>query len=391
MFTTNRWVVRGNNDLIIGLILEIEDDPKNIEMVNVYKQIKINFCEAIKEKKIKIIAYPINFLSETKIKKFLRTNSSEVDAIIKLRVHSGSIDASTHQIQIKNFHIFVCNSPIINFQGDRSNIMKEITINNYHKQWKLLSTDYFNGKINIVNHFEDFLNHLIGILYISKGQYDKSLHFLEKLLNNYDFTTKSIVNRINEKDHTVVSKFRIIDLLCKLYIQTSDRHIYSNPEEALKILSKYEKLNLNTNYSPIFYTRMAKMHYECGNLDKAIFYTDKILETAPDFYTVYYNRVFFGILRRDWNMIYNNLKQIYHKKNRIDFEVGIIDFLDKEQKKSTDPSIANVIAVIINVYQALFTDTEQGKKLLKLNFNYIEINDQTKDLRRLINRIIDST
>ncbi len=210
--------------------------------------------------------------------------------------------------------------------------------------------------------------------------------FLERNLSRIDWSNHSIQTRINNKENSIFSDFNLFDLVCRLYLITADKYIYNNQAQALKILSKYENLKIDSNFSADFYTRMARMHYECGSLEKAIYYTDKIMQISPKSDAIYFNRVFFGILLDDMPSLTSNLKIIFHKRNSIHFEVGIIDFLQKEIKKHPEKEL--MINIVLNFYQALFTDKSVGQNTLRDLIGKLENTNDTNDLRYLINRVI---
>ncbi len=384
-FTTNRWILRNGYDLILGIILEVEDNPENKDLVFVYKNIKKYSQSIIKDLNVKVIYYPVNAISHESMEAFIKNQRSQVDGFLRFSAICGNAN-NDYKIQISKIKLYSGIPNNYKLYDRNIDLRNQIAIQSFTREMKIVKSTSFDDKKNLTDHLESVINHYIGIWFVIKNDHEKALKFLERNLPKIDLTDQSIQSRINNREKSVLSDFNLLDLVCRLYLITSDKHIYENPQQALKILTKYENLGVNSNFSITIYTRIARMHYECGCLEKAIEYTDKIVQIDPEFYAIFFNRVFFGILLNDLSLLTSNLKIIFHKRNSIDFEVGIIDFLQKETKKHPQKEV--IITIVLNFYQTLFTDKNIGKANLRNLVGRIENTNETKELRNLINRVL---
>lgn len=387
-FTTNRWIIRNGYDLILGIILEIEAHPENNDILVVYKNIKKYSQSIVKGMNVKIIYYPANAISHENMKTFIKNQRSQVDGFLRFSAICGNMN-NDYKIQIQKIRLY--SSVPTNYKlFDRNiDLRNQIAIQGFANEMKIVKSTSFDDKKNLNDHLESFINHYIGIWFVIKNENEKALEFLERNISKVDITNHNIQKRVNNRENSIFSDLNLLDLVCRLYLLTSDKYIYNNQDKALKILSKYEDLNIDTidtNFSNIFYLRLARMHYETGNLGKAIHYTNKIESNNPNDYSLYFNRVFFGILQNDFILITSNLKEIFHKRNKINFEIQIIDFLQKEILKN--PEREQLFIIVINFYQALFTDKEIGKSNLRLLVGNIENREGASELVNLVNRII---
>lgn len=384
-FTTSRWILRNGYDLILGIILEVEDNPENKDIVFVYKNIKKYSQSIIKGLNVKVIYYPVNAISHESMKTFIKNQRSQVDGFLRFSAICGN-ENSDYKIQISKIRLYSDVPNNHKLFNRNINLKNQIAIQSFTREMQIVKSTSFDDKKNLSEHLESIVNHYIGIWFVIKNDHEKALMFLERNIPKINLTDHSIQTRINERERSVFSDFNLVDLVCRLYLITSDKHIYENPQKALEILIKYENLRIESSFSPIFYTRIARMYYECGDLEKAINYTDKIFQILPKDSAVWYNRVFFGVLKNEFSMITSNLKNIYHKRNSIYFDISIIDFLEKEKRNNLQSEL--LFDIIINFYQALFTDKEIGKSNLRILVVRIENTEETKDLRNLINRVL---
>lgn len=384
-FTTNRWILRNGYDLILGIILEIEDNPENKDLVFVYKNIKKYSQSIVKDLNVKVIYYPVNAISHERMEAFIKNQRSQIDGFLRFSAICGNAN-NDYKIQISKIRLYSGIPNNYKLYDRNIDLRNQIAIQSFTREMKIVKSTSFDDKKNLTEHLESVINHYVGIWFVIKNDHEKALKFLERNLPKIDLTDQSILSRINNKEKSVLSDFNLVDLVCRLYLITSDKHIYENPHKALEILIKYEKLGIESSFSVTIYTRIAKMYYECGSIEQAIEYTDKIDAIEPEFYAIYFNRVFFGILLNDLSLLTSNLKIIFHKRNSIDFEVGIIDFLQKETKKHPQKEV--IITIVLNFYQTLFTDKNIGKANLRNLVGRIENTNETKELRNLINRVL---
>lgn len=384
-FTTNRWILRNGYDLILGIILEVEDNPENKDLVFVYKNIKKYSQSIIKDLNVKVIYYPVNAISHESMEAFIKNQRSQVDGFLRFSAICGNAN-NDYKIQISKIRLYSGIPNNYKLYDRNIDLRNQIAIQSFTREMKIVKSTSFDDKKILTDHLESVINHYIGIWFVIKNDHEKALIFLERNIPKINLTDYSIQSRINNKEKSVLSDFNLVDLVCRLYLITSDKHIYENPQKALEILIKYEKLGIESSFSVSIYTRIAKMHYECGSIEQAIEYTDKIVAIEPEFYAIYFNRVFFGILQNDLPLLTWNLKQIFHKRNSIHFEVGIIEFLQKEINKHPQKEL--MISLVLNFYQTLFTDKNIGKANLRNLVGKIANTGETKELKNLINRVL---
>lgn len=392
LLSTKRIVLRSSKDLVVATMILV-DDEEEVKSLYRISQTSIEKIKSSPELKgVKLIYLPANFLSSSeKVKKYVNNNSKNLDLFLILHVRSGNIQNDL-KIEIDNFE-FVYNLDTLPYNRsilfEKIDFISEIKFQNFHKKWVILNSNSFEDRAKIKDNFEDLLYHMIAIEYLLIGEHEKSLPILKKILQIEKTSIEIVHNNLTLNLEPVsVSQGRILHLLTTLYLAISDKYMYSNPQKTLAFLKDLEKLIPLHKYSSLHYIRMARMSYECGNVNEAIFYTEKAAKINPKDPTPLVNQVFFGILSEDWDVIYKNLREIFHYRKRIaPVMVDVIDFLCKESKKH--PQKILFFNLVINFYETLFTNKEEGKIALKSFLQFFNEKNIPNKIMHLTRKVID--
>jgi tetratricopeptide (TPR) repeat protein len=371
LFSTNRILLRKGCDLVLAVMIMVDEDDEINTLVKISKNTIEKFKDRDEYKNIKIIFLPANYLSSIqKVKKYISANSNALDIFIVLHTHSGNMQNDL-KIEIKNFE-FIHNLQNVPVQKslllEKINFIEEIRIQNFHKKWAILNSNSFEDRSVIKNNFEDMLLHTIAIQYLILGKNESSLAILNKMLKIEKLKIpipNSPTAKINIKPQ-VVSQSRILFLLTTLYLAISEDFMYSNPKKTLTYLTELENIipGYTHKYSFLQFVRMARMHYECGNLSQAIYYTRKAEKLHPKNPTININNVFFGIIDRNWDTICNNLKTILHNRKALKYIIiDVLDFLNNEKPKH--PGLHLEFDYVICSYEIIFLNQKESQHILK--------------------------
>ena len=366
LFTTYRIVLRNGHDLVLGVMILVDEETEAQNLYRISKNTILNIKDSNIFKNVKIIFFPTNFMfSIVEVKNYVVRNTNSYDIFLILHVKSGNV-SNDHKVEIKKFE-FICNLSNMPIEksivDEKIDFISEIKLQNFHKKWIILNSNSFEDRERIKTNFKDFLCHAIAIQYILIEKPEKALKILESILNLEKVKIQMNNDSLNIQPQGV-SQIRILNLLVALYLAISDKHMYSNPKKTLKFLKELESLIPKHKYSFIQYIRMARMYYECEDLDNAILYTNKAKKIDNKEPAIYFNFVFFGILSQNWQLIHTNLKLIFHNRGKIDNGVvDIIAFLAQQKKRY--PHLEMEFNFIINCYEALFLDQNLGKIHLK--------------------------
>lgn len=361
IFSTFRKVIKWNDDFILGIIFQIEEDDKNKDFVFTIEKAYQKIKETVKGKKIRLIKYPMNFNKVFNVNEALLKRTIECDLVISFEIVSGNVD-NDHQSHISNFHFSINMHSNINIKEKLHYFLSNIGMSNHYKQWYIGNSNSFKHKIEVSNNLELLVYNVIGLSLIINKKYEEATFYIEKLFNQIEFNKK--INQPEYKDSKeFLGTSNVLIQLTQLYLNLSENYLYNNQKKSLLYLQKLENLSLKGEHEFLMHIRMARMYYECGDLNNAIISTAKAEKISKNDFTININRAFFAILDNNNSELLRNLKIIFNKrKTFVTGIISVIDFLSKEKKKYPEKEV--LLDYVIHFYQTLFVDLEHGKKNL---------------------------
>jgi len=185
----------------------------------------------------------------------------------------------------------------------------------------------------------------------------------------YQPITIKISNKKIQKIPVSNSQFvgmRLANILMNLLTTLSFEAFYkADCYKAYKLALECEKLFPNTIQEPSRYELLARLAYECNEMDNSIEYTNKLASIPGCMFSVYINRGFYAILNNSIKDLYENYEKIINYKNKPNFNaVELVGFLEEQRGKDKLKDKDALLDFAEAIHTKLFIDNEDGNKLL---------------------------
>ena len=390
--STNRTPIVLNKKLKIALLINIDDE--NIEN-RIEKIINETILELNSNSKddIHFILLPINiFNDDARIKKYLDNAGTNIDTLLWIKFSSGN--ELNENISYEKMNVDFLRSfsrvPLeknIKLFSQEINLINDIRISNYHKNWEYIEANSKHDKKRIKINLFDIILQYASIYYIYVGQFEKSLKYLTIVQNN---KADEIVNK--NKNIYKIKKFNqiILDLFFKIaskYYFDEKNYVkcYEILDKASLIITEKSKFFFDLNLN------LAIVSYRNNKLDKAIHHTEILRKISPISSSVFLNFGFFSILKNDSEGLYKNYKnlKLRHRKIKEIDMLEVLSFLCEEQVKFIENDNKILFDFAIGFITISYIDYDEGLKIVE-DFidNYSDLNNGNANLLELANSCI---
>jgi hypothetical protein len=296
--TTKRLPIRFDNKIQFAILINTDDDKINAEMKSIIEDCIHNINDLLDISKV--ILLPFNYKrSELEIKQFLDTRGFSIETLLLLKLNSGNYVTKKISSEKMTINEIKCYSKVeINknkkiYNGD-VNLIPDIKLTNYHKNWDYLNAHSCADKIKYKTNLKDLILQYIAIYYIYLDEFEASLNILTRI--NHDK-----VDSINPiKNNFKISRFNniILELLFKLSLD----YYYKNKDYKSCYNLMIKSINLiGDNHIMSFdcYINLAITSYRLDDIVNAKIYTQKAKLKQSNSSMILINEAFFSIIDND--------------------------------------------------------------------------------------------
>lgn len=380
IYTTNRFFIRFNNKITVGIILINDDDKDKLIVSKIIRKVihHINNSKEFSNVNLKIL--PSNFCkSDSETVKYHKNFIFMYDVIIQIHIDGGKFD-SIEKIKVEKFSM--------TFKPKNSNRKKRIFFNivDLSQDMSLLvnSRDWEytlnNSGIDKKKYFENIhqvLLYYIAFYSIYIDRFEDALNIISPI-----FDSKKTIIPISKKEGNQIelilkpynlSEGRISTILVDLFFYTAIKnYINSDTKKALNYFEKLETIIKSHSLKFEQYINMARYSYELGNLEDAIMYTEKSREVDSTRVEIYLNLGFFSLLNNDINEFCKNYLKIFN--NRFNNNINWVDVLEFQlRQRDLIPDREEYFNFSISFIEYVFIDIVNKDEFVKIFSSYKEL------------------
>jgi hypothetical protein len=384
--STNRFILNNNSQLKIAILINTDEEGINIRIKRIVQNVIHDIEEKFEKRDLKIILLPINYLTKKKeIMNFLDSRQYGLDNIVWLKLASGNFDSVELMKIEKITYIGFFRKNITERQifFDKINLVPDINLTNFHKDWKCETSNEGNDKKKLKENLEETILHYCGIYAIYIGNHELALSFIKSIFKPQLTILKGNAeeqNKVKLKAKNVVAG-RLANILINLYSSISFNKLKLNQQkEGISLLIECESLIKNHKYSYSHYLTMARMCYEIGNINDAKHFTLKAHALKPDSLEVSINNGWFAIIENNPKQLVFYYKKVYNRiKKGCNLNwVELIAFFDKYRDSYIKSTI--LIDFAEGFIYKLILDRDEGEKIISEIIKKINGNEFYKDL-----------
>ncbi len=395
VFTTNRFFVRGNSEMLVLISVTTDGDDKKIDtsVKNIINQTIEVIEDDVSKKHLKIKLLPLNYLrTEKKTKRFLNNYQNYFDTLIEIKLASGKFD-SIEKMKISKMKAI----GHFNHQDrekqmffDSVDFRRDLSLVNYHKKWDFIFENDGNDKIKWRRDLRETILHYCGIYALYLDKYKLSLRFIEaifdereRILKVPDKQNPGKSRKIQLSNNAVVAG-RLASILLNLYVAVGFKH-FDNQDlvKALAVLKKCEALGIQKYMNPI-YILMARLYYELDDLKKAKEYTKKAQKNNPHDRSVQLNYLWFAAIENNLGRFCQiHLKLIKKGPVKDQNYVEISEFIKRHKDKYPESVVLLDFMLAYSTYA--YSPTEGLREIIKIKE---DCNSQHECVKHLADKVI---
>lgn len=382
VYSTNRFFIKFNNKITVGIILINTDMDNNKHVVlKILRKVILHINNSNEFSSVNLKILPTNFcLSDYETKKYHNNFSFMYDIIIKISVEDGKFK-SIEKIKISEFSITFKpknrdkSKRVLFDMVDLTNDMN-LLVNS--KDWEYTIENSGVDKKKYFENIHHVLLYYIGFYFIYMDKFEESLSLLSPI---YD--SKKTVIPISKKEGNKIeftlkpfnlSEGRISTILFDLFFYCAVvKYINSDTEKALEYFEKLETIIKSHPKKFEQYINMARYSYELGYLDDAIKYNMKALKIDSTRVEIYLNLGFFSILNNDITSFCENYLKIFNNRfnNNINW-VDVLEFQIRKKEETVDREEYFNFSLMFIEY--VFLDSNKKDDFIRTYSTYKDLN-----------------
>lgn len=367
--TTNR-IVFPSRKHTVSIFIKIQESEKNVNIKNlIIKCItEVNRSPKIK-KDVRILLRPLNkYSSVEEIKQAASGPFNISNLILFLELQSGNYN-SDYVVKIEN-HCIIAHTDIekgyLKLKDTALKIKDELNLRTLGKNWTYVESNSFNDSKKITTNLKDFILYSIGLYLLFIGELDIAIKILRSL---YDSNNIITIPKTNSKTVRLtpeqIANSRLANILMNaLFVSAINKYYHNNKLKAYETIKECEDLFPRAIQELDRYVFLARIAYECNDLESSQKYTCQLSQLPKGLFFSYVNNGFYSILNNDLESFLFYYTKVFNYKNTEGLNATeTIAFLEaeKEANKELDENLINIAEGIL---MKLFMDASDGNKLL---------------------------
>ena len=288
--------------------------------------------------------------------------------ILFLELQSGNYN-SDYVVKIEN-HCIIAHTDIekgyLKLKDTALKIKDELNLRTLGKNWTYVESNSFNDSKKITTNLKDFILYSIGLYLLFIGELDIAIKILRSL---YDSNNIITIPKTNSKTVRLtpeqIANSRLANILMNaLFVSAINKYYHNNKLKAYETIKECEDLFPRAIQELDRYVFLARIAYECNDLESSQKYTCLLSQLPKGLFFSYVNNGFYSILNNDLESFLFYYTKVFNYKNTEGLNATeTIAFLEaeKEANKELDENLINIAEGIL---MKLFMDASDGNKLL---------------------------